>query len=287
MRKIFQMTFPNLKFNLPKEGEHFTLRLNGKLVRGIYTAMIFLFRNALKLGLLTLVMLFILKNDFNVAFNFNTNKDIIPNSAEQFSFGKTLGNFLDFDKKPVAKMNIVANEKATNVDQPITDWGNTYSNMTYGKGKKDTRKKREKQLAYVKRFKDVARSEMNKYGIPASITLAQGLIESNAGESRLSRENNNHFGMKCFSKSCKKGHCANFTDDSHKDFFRKYATCWESFRAHSVLLSGKRYKGLRKYGKDYKQWSHGLKKAGYATDPRYAEKLIHIIEELNLQQFDR
>ncbi|MFK7806505.1 MAG: glycoside hydrolase family 73 protein, partial [Saprospiraceae bacterium] len=147
--------------------------------------------------------------------------------------------------------------------------------------------KRKKQESYVDRFHKVAQSEMRKYGIPASITLAQGLIESNAGESRLSRKNNNHFGMKCFSKKCSKNHCSNFTDDSHKDFFRKYETAWESFRAHSLLLKGKRYRPLSKLKQtDYKGWAHGLKKAGYATDPRYAQKLIHIIEELGLERYD-
>lgn len=226
-----------------------------------------------------MILFFVMKNDFDLQFHFNS-RDIIPNSAEQLSFGTTLGNFLDFNKNNKTPVKL----KETKV--PKTDWGNTYSNMTYGKKVSDGRLKREKQLAYVDRFKDVARSEMHKFGIPASITLAQGLIESNAGESRLSRENNNHFGMKCFSKSCKKGHCSNFTDDSHKDFFRKYATTWESFRAHSQLLQKKRYQGLKKYGKDYKKWAHGLQKAGYATDRRYAEKLIHIIEELKLQQYD-
>ncbi len=170
---------------------------------------------------------------------------------------------------------------------------NTYSNMTYSKkgqtvkAEKPKTSRVNKQEFYVKRFAGVAQSEMKKYGIPASITLAQGLIESNAGESRLSVNNNNHFGMKCFSKKCGKGHCSNFTDDSHKDFFRKYKSAWESYRSHSKMLMGKRYKGLRKHGKDYKAWAHGLKKAGYATDKKYAEKLIHIIEELNLQRFDK
>lgn len=268
MRKRIQITLPNIQM----------------MLRSLLSA---LFRNGLKIGLLLLGMLFILKTDFNLQLNFNTNKDIIPNSAEQFSFGKTLGDFLDFDKTSVTKMEIQAMEKPKTVKQTATDWGNTYSNMTYNNQSVNPTLKKEKQLAYVNRFKDVARSEMNKYGIPASITLAQGLIESNAGESRLSRENNNHFGMKCFSKSCKKGHCANFTDDSHKDFFRKYATSWESFRAHSNLLSGKRYSGLRKHGKDYKKWAHGLKQAGYATDRRYAEKLIHIIKELRLDKYDQ
>ena len=169
---------------------------------------------------------------------------------------------------------------------------NTYSNMTYDTGKKTApaavSSKRKKQEAYINRFVKVAQSEMKKFGIPASITLAQGLIESNAGESRLSTKNNNHFGMKCFSKKCGKGHCSNFTDDSHKDFFRKYATVWESYRAHSQLLKSKRYRPLFKLKKnDYKGWAHGLKKAGYATDRHYAKKLIHLIESLNLQQYDR
>ena len=129
---------------------------------------------------------------------------------------------------------------------------------------------------------------MEKYGIPASIILAQGLIETNAGESRLSVRNNNHFGMKCFSKKCRKGHCSNFTDDSHKDFFRKYKTAWESYRAHSHLLNAKRYRHLKKLGtKDYKGWAKGLRKAGYATDKRYAEKLINLIETLRLDKFDQ
>ena len=168
---------------------------------------------------------------------------------------------------------------------------NTYSNMTYSFGKNESSKsktsKRKKQEAYVNRFVEVAQKEMRKYGIPASITLAQGLIETNAGDSRLAKQNNNHFGMKCFSKKCGKGHCANFTDDSHKDFFRKYKSTWESYRAHSKLLMGKRYRHLKKLGsEDYKGWARGLKKAGYATDKRYAEKLINIIDELKLYQFD-
>ncbi|HFC00195.1 MAG TPA: mannosyl-glycoprotein endo-beta-N-acetylglucosamidase, partial [Phaeodactylibacter sp.] len=93
--------------------------------------------------------------------------------------------------------------------------------------------------------------------------------------------------IKCFSRRCKKGHCSNFTDDSHKDFFRKYKSSWESYRAHSKLLVGKRYRHLKKLGrKNYIGWAKGLKKAGYATDRRYAEKLINIIDELKLYQFD-
>ena len=173
---------------------------------------------------------------------------------------------------------------------------NTYSNMTYEESApkaapkltKAQLKKLKKQRAYVDRFINVAQTEMKKYGIPASIKLAQGLIETNAGESRLSTKNNNHFGMKCFSKKCKKGHCSNFTDDSHKDFFRTYKSAWASYRSHSEMLSGsKRYKHLFKLAPvDYHGWAKGLYKAGYATDKHYAEKLINIIETLNLQQYD-
>lgn len=142
-----------------------------------------------------------------------------------------------------------------------------------------------KQVAYVKRFAKVAQGEMQKYGIPASITLAQGLLESNAGKSPLANKNNNHFGIKCFSKKCRKGHCSNFTDDSHKDFFRNYDTAWESYRAHSEFLLGNRYKHLLKEN-NYKTWANGLVKAGYATDQAYGKKLINLIEGLELYRYD-
>lgn len=178
----------------------------------------------------------------------------------------------------------------------VSNLANTYSNLTaankgarHAEPKEVRAQKRQKQQAYVNRFSEVAQKEMEKYGIPASITLAQGLLESNVGESKLATRNNNHFGMKCFSRSCRKGHCSNFTDDSHKDFFRIYQSAWESFRAHSLLLkrSG-RYQPLFELGQnDYKGWAHGLKKAGYATDKAYAEKLINLIEDLKLYRYDR
>lgn len=145
----------------------------------------------------------------------------------------------------------------------------------------------QQQFKYIERFSEVAQTEMTKYGIPASIILAQGLLESQAGKSPLAKEANNHFGIKCFSKKCKKGHCKNFSDDHHKDFFRTYASAWESFRAHSLFLQKDRYKHLLELEKtDYKNWAKGLKKAGYATDPNYANKLIRLIENLELNKFD-
>lgn len=143
----------------------------------------------------------------------------------------------------------------------------------------------QKQMGYVRRFAKVAQTEMQQYGIPASIKLAQGLLESQAGTSSLATKNNNHFGIKCFSKSCTKGHCRNFSDDSHKDFFRIYPTAWESYRAHSLFLQGRRYQHLQATN-DYKDWAYGLQKAGYATDPAYADKLIRLIEELGLSRYD-
>ena len=129
---------------------------------------------------------------------------------------------------------------------------------------------------------------MKKYGIPASITIAQGLLESDAGQSRLAVNNNNHFGIKCFARNCKPGHCSNHSDDSHKDFFRKYKSVWESYRAHSLFLQRSRYQHLRKIPRsDYKSWAKGLSKAGYATDKKYADKLVTLIENLKLHRFDK
>ncbi|MFT4752237.1 MAG: flagellum-specific peptidoglycan hydrolase FlgJ [Neolewinella sp.] len=148
--------------------------------------------------------------------------------------------------------------------------------------------RQKKQLAYVDNFKLVALAEMETHGIPASITLAQGLLESGTGKSTLARKNNNHFGIKCFSKKCRKGHCSNHSDDHHKDFFRTFETPEESYREHSKVLMKSRYKSLFALPKtDYKNWSHGLRKAGYATDPRYGDKLVQMIENLELWRYDR
>jgi len=140
---------------------------------------------------------------------------------------------------------------------------------------------------YVDRFKQIAIREMEEFGIPASITLAQGLLESDAGESGLATESNNHFGIKCRRK-CRGCTCRNYSDDDIYDMFRVFGSVEDSFREHSTLLTGDRYKHLLNLRvTDYRSWAHGLKKAGYATDKRYANKLIQIIEFLELDQFDR
>lgn len=140
---------------------------------------------------------------------------------------------------------------------------------------------------YIEVFSRASVAEMDKFGIPASITMAQAIIESRSGTSVLAVRNNNHFGIKCFSKSCPKGHCSNHTDDHHKDFFRIYGAKEGSWRAHSeFLVNQARYKGLLKYGKNYKLWALKLREFGYATDPTYDKKLIGIIEKYELYKLD-
>lgn len=140
-------------------------------------------------------------------------------------------------------------------------------------------------LAYVERFAPTAKAEQKKYYILASISLAQGILESDAGRSVLARKANNHFGMKCFSKRCKSGHCMNRTDDSHKDFFIRYETAWLSWRAHSILLNANRYKKVRAT-KSYKVAAKELKAAGYATSRTYTQKIIGLIERYELHKYD-
>lgn len=258
-------------------------------------------RNWIRMFALALIAYVLVHKDLNLQLNLNgTSSNSYQASALPFSEPSnststpTVMNTSYSEVEHIVPESTPRNRKKTKSSSRKAkdeNLANTYSNMTYSFGKNESSKsktsKRKKQAAYVNRFAEVAQKEMRKYGIPASITLAQGLIETNAGDSRLARQNNNHFGMKCFSKKCGKGHCANFTDDSHKDFFRKYKSSWESYRAHSKLLMGKRYRHLKKLGtEDYKGWARGLKKAGYATDKRYAEKLINIIDELKLYQFD-
>ena len=140
---------------------------------------------------------------------------------------------------------------------------------------------------FIKEYRSLAIQGKKEYGIPASIKMAQALIESRAGTSMLARNNNNFFGMKCFSKKCAKGHCTNATDDHHKDFFRTFSSPKDSWNAHSRLLSQGRYKHLQGLGGDYKKWAVGLKKAGYATDKKYANKLINTIEKYKLYRLDQ
>jgi len=138
---------------------------------------------------------------------------------------------------------------------------------------------------FIQEYKQVAVDEMKLFGVPASIKMAQAIIESRAGRSRLALESQNFFGIKCRRK-CKGCTCRNYHDDDVYDMFRVFESSWESWREHSKLLSLPRYKKLQAHGKDYKKWAHGLKAAGYATDKRYAEKLIGVIQKYKLYELD-
>jgi flagellum-specific peptidoglycan hydrolase FlgJ len=155
---------------------------------------------------------------------------------------------------------------------------------TYGK-LVATNDKEVLQVQYVKKYLSIAQLIAKKYHVPVSIQLAQGLLESRAGMSSLAKKANNHFGVKCFSRTCKKGHCMNFSDDSHKDFFKTYKNVWRSYIDHAKHLKGIRYRKLflLKAG-DYKGWAQGLQDAGYATSDTYAKDLIWLVERYGLDK---
>lgn len=139
---------------------------------------------------------------------------------------------------------------------------------------------------YIAAYKDIAISEMKRVGIPASITLAQGLLETESGNSELVKKSNNHFGIKC--KSNWSGESVSHDDDARGECFRKYGNATDSYYDHSNFLRGSsRYAFLFSLDPmDYKAWAYGLKKAGYATNPRYPQILIKHIEDNNLHQYD-
>jgi LysM repeat protein len=139
---------------------------------------------------------------------------------------------------------------------------------------------------YIATYKDVAIEEMARTGIPASITLAQGIIESGAGKSPLAMEANNHFGIKCHETW--KGATYTYDDDRKNECFRKYDSTLQSFYDHSEFLKTRsRYAVLFTYSAtDYKAWAKGLKACGYATNPKYAELLIKCVEDYDLHQWD-
>lgn len=153
--------------------------------------------------------------------------------------------------------------------------------QTYTKSFKPTKTEKE----YIEQYADYAMEQMRKYGIPASITLAQGLLETANGTSKLATKANNHFGI----KGTYNGNYQLANDDLPNEKFRKYDNPLQSFEDHSKLLKGKRYQQY--VGNlaldDYKGWAEGLKKAGYATAPNYAKAIISKIEKLGLQKYDK
>lgn len=141
-------------------------------------------------------------------------------------------------------------------------------------------------IAYIDLYKSIAKNNMVQYGIPASICLGQGILESGAGTGPLSAIANNHFGIKCHQDW--NGPSVKYDDDAAQECFRKYNQASESYNDHALFLKSRKwYDSLFKLDKgDYKAWAKGLKAAGYATDPKYPEKLIGIIERYHLDQYD-
>lgn len=138
--------------------------------------------------------------------------------------------------------------------------------------------------SYIDRYKDLAIEQMQKHRVPASITLAQGLLESGAGKSKLATYGNNHFGIKCHDWT---GKSMRQNDDAPQECFRVYDDVRDSYEDHSLFLHRKRYESLFSLNpRDYKGWAHGLKSCGYATNPRYAQQLIGIIELYKLYSYD-
>jgi len=140
---------------------------------------------------------------------------------------------------------------------------------------------------YISVYEKIAIQQMNQYKIPASITIAQGILESGSGNSTLAKTSNNHFGIKCHTDW--KGEKVYLDDDTKNECFRSYSKVEDSYEDHSLFLKNrKRYEALFALNSDdYKSWAIGLKTAGYATNPKYADQLIQLIEELDLDKLDR
>ncbi len=257
-------------------------------------------QDALPMPVLLRQILFRLQRSW-IALRFQANRYTLGAFRRQavmkLGFLAFAGYFLFLSEKGPTLLSSAPQQTYQSITTPL-EWGNdekeeAKTKPVKWKGKNEAAPvpasglSTEQTRDYIERFHKIAIGEMEKFGIPASISLAQGLIESRAGLSKLAVNNNNHFGIKCFSRRCGKGHCSNFTDDTHKDFFRKFKSPWESWRAHSQLLASGRYAKLKKHGRDYRKWAYGLKSVGYATDRTYAEKLIGIIERYDLHKYDR
>lgn len=198
---------------------------------------------------------------------------------------KTEGQVVQRVRKPIYRHTTKNSPLAINQkDSPSV---NKYSNATEVL-EATTRVKVTTQmvLAYIDTYKSVAKENMTRTGIPASITLGQAILESGAGTGPLSVQANNHFGIKCHREWT--GSSIKYTDDEENECFRKYEDPNQSFKDHSYFLTSRpRYAQLFEFQKDdYRSWAYGLKAAGYATDKQYPEKLIGLIEKYQLSKFD-
>jgi flagellum-specific peptidoglycan hydrolase FlgJ len=184
-------------------------------------------------------------------------------------------------KKPSTQASSTISKTKTNTRQTQT------SRPEILKATSEVRVTTETVKSYILSYKDIAKDNMVSHGVPASITLAQGILESGSGLSPLSLQANNHFGIKCHKEWT--GLAVSHDDDEKGECFRKYDHPSESYRDHSLFLTSRpRYAGLFELSKDdYKSWARGLKDAGYATDPKYPDKLISLIERYELYKYDQ
>lgn len=188
-------------------------------------------------------------------------------------------------KKPIYRPTQPKSTEAV-VQKSNTTTANTSSSTEILEATTRVKVTTEMVLAYIDSYKSIAKENMVKTGIPASITLGQAILESGAGTGPLSIQANNHFGIKCHKEWS--GPSIKYTDDEENECFRKYDDPSGSFRDHSYFLTSRpRYASLFQLGKsDYAAWAKGLKAAGYATDPKYPEKLIGLIERYQLGKYD-
>jgi len=276
-------------------------------------------KNWFSLSLLAFAIFILTQKDITMEFSMRANPNAIPtqptkskdsekgkvvpatvplsesgqptNSTDTQQFG--WANLPDLIRNTVSKGNVAETEAKISNQESVETHPNVrfllFPEMTKSANLSESaiNSLNNKCKAYARRFAPVAMAEMGRYGVPASITVAQAILHSNAGDDALAIKSNNHFGIQCFSKECPKGHCSHHGTETHKSFYRNFNTAWESFRAHSLLLTGKKYKHLLKIDKnDYLTWAKGLQKAGYSKDPQYAAKLIRIIEAMQLAELD-
>lgn len=188
-------------------------------------------------------------------------------------------------KKPIYRPN-VSKKSETIAQKPTTTVSNQDNSSVVLEATTRVKVTTQMVLAYIEKYKAVAKDNMVRTGIPSSITLGQAILESGAGTGPLSVQANNHFGIKCHKEWS--GPSISYTDDAEDECFRKYQDPSESFRDHSFFLTSRpRYLPLFQLGNDdYVAWAKGLKEAGYATDPKYPDKLIALIERYQLNKYD-
>ncbi|MBP6039546.1 MAG: glucosaminidase domain-containing protein [Flavobacterium sp.] len=190
-------------------------------------------------------------------------------------------------KTTTAKKKVVSTTDTKQTKSPIeSNQKNNNGDEIQLQATSNVRTYEEEIKLYVANFNEIAKNNMKTHGIPASIILAQGILESGAGKGKLAQSANNHFGIKCHKGWT--GDSVKHDDDAEQECFRKYAQASESYKDHSIFLTTRtRYANLFKLDKgDYQSWARGLKAAGYATDVKYPDKLIGLIERFELYKYD-